>query len=304
MKELSAGRDQQTSRLQGLVTRLRLLARRRYGDGHSLRETLEELIEEHEEEGGTEDRQEFTEEERELLLNALSFGELQVWDVMVPRSDVKAIGIAASLAEVLGTMRDAMHTRLPVYRENLDEVVGMVHIKDLLPYWGDGADFALERIVREVLFVPPSMRVLDLLLQMRDTGVHMAIVVDEYGGTDGLATIEDLVEEIVGEIQDEHDKILPPRITELPDGVLEADARVEVEELEKRLGVELLEPERREDADTLGGLLFTLLDRVPARGEVVRHPAGIEFEVLDADPRRIKRLRILKVPAAVAEQDA
>jgi CBS domain containing-hemolysin-like protein len=304
MKELSAGRDQQTSLLQGLLTRLRLLARRRNGDGHSLRETLEELIEEHEEEGGTEDRQEFTEEERELLLNALSFGELQVWDVMVPRSDVKAIGIAASLAEVLGTMRDAMHTRLPVYRENLDEVVGMVHIKDLLPYWGDGADFALERIVREVLFVPPSMRVLDLLLQMRDTGVHMAIVVDEYGGTDGLATIEDLVEEIVGEIQDEHDKILPPRITELPDGVLEADARVEVEELEKRLGVELLEPERREDADTLGGLLFTLLDRVPARGEVVRHPAGIEFEVLDADPRRIKRLRILKVPAAVVEQDA
>ena len=148
--------------------------------------------------------------------------------------------------------------------------------------------------MREVLFVPPSMRVLDLLLQMRDTGVHMAIVVDEYGGTDGLATIEDLVEEIVGEIQDEHDKILPPRITELPDGVLEADARVEVEELEARLGLRLLEPERREDVDTLGGLIFTLLDRVPARGEVVRHPAGLEFEVLDADPRRIKRLRILR----------
>ena len=276
------------------MTRLRTLARRRNGDGHSLREALEDLIEEHEEEGA-EDRAEFTEEERELLLNALSFGELQVWDVMVPRSDVKAIGIGASLAEVLGTMRDAMHTRLPVYRENLDEVIGMVHIKDLLPYWGDGADFALERIVREVLFVPPSMRVLDLLLQMRDTGVHMAIVVDEYGGTDGLATIEDLVEEIVGEIQDEHDKILPPRITELPDGVLEADARVEVEDLEQRLGLQLLEPERREDVDTLGGLLFTLLDRVPARGEVVRHPAGLEFEVLDADPRRIKRLRIHKV---------
>ena len=148
------------------------------------------------------------------------------------------------------------------------------------------------------------MRVLDLLLQMRDTGIHMAIVVDEYGGTDGLATIEDLVEEIVGEIQDEHDKILPPRITELPDGVLEADARVEVEELEQRLGLQLLEPERREDADTLGGLLFTLLDRVPARGEVVRHPAGLEFEVLDADPRRIKRLRILKAPAtSAAEQE-
>jgi CBS domain containing-hemolysin-like protein len=132
------------------------------------------------------------------------------------------------------------------------------------------------------------------MLQMRDTGIHMAIVVDEYGGTDGLATIEDLVEEIVGEIQDEHDKILPPQIAELPDGALEADARVEVEELEKRLGLELIEADRREDVDTLGGLLFMLLDRVPTRGELVRHPAGIEFEVLDADPRRIKRVRILK----------
>ena len=176
-------------------------------------------------------------------------------------------------------MREAMHTRLPVYRNTLDEVIGMVHIKDMLPFWGDGADFQLERIKREILFVPHSMRVLDLLLQMRDTGVHMAIVVDEYGGTDGMVTIEDMVEEIVGEIQDEHDKILPPQITELPDGALEADARVEVEELEKRLGLSLLDEERREDVDTLSGLIFTLLDRLPARGEVVHHPAGIDFEV-------------------------
>jgi CBS domain containing-hemolysin-like protein len=142
---------------------------------------------------------------------------------------------------------------------------------------------------------------LDLLLQMRDTGVHMAIVVDEYGGTDGLATIEDLVEEIVGEIQDEHDKILPPQIVELPDGALEADARVEVEELERRLGLQLLDAERREDVDTLGGLLFTLLDRVPARGEIVRHSAGVEFAVLEADPRRIKRLRIIRQAQAASE---
>jgi hemolysin (HlyC) family protein len=299
MKELpAAGRDSQVSLLHGLLMRLRILAKRRNGDGHSLRETLEELIEEHEEEG-TQHPTEFTDEERELLLNALSFGELQVWDVMVPRSDVKAIAATASLAEVVETMRGGMHTRLPVYRENLDEVIGMVHIKDLLPYWGDGAEFALERIIREVLFVPSSMRVLDLLLQMRDTGIHMAIVVDEYGGTDGLATIEDLVEEIVGEIQDEHDKILPPRIAELPDGALEADGRVEVEDLEARLGLRLLEPDRREDVDTLAGLIFTLLDRVPARGEVIRHPAGVEFEVLDADPRRIKRLRILRTEPAI-----
>ncbi|MGH6944418.1 MAG: CBS domain-containing protein, partial [Geminicoccaceae bacterium] len=245
MKELTVeGNEARASLLHGLLTRLGILLRRRNGDGHSLRETLEELIEEDEEEPR---EREFTDEERALLLNALSFGELQVWDVMVPRTDIKAIEAGATLAEVVGTMRDAMHTRLPVYRGALDEVVGMVHIKDMLPYWSDGADFKLERIVRKVLFVPGSMRVLDLLLQMRDTAIHMAIVVDEYGGTDGLATIEDLVEEIVGEIQDEHDNILPPQIAELPDGALEADARVEVEELERRLGLSLLEPDRRED---------------------------------------------------------
>ncbi len=300
MKELPAGgRDANASLLHGLLTRLRLLAGRRNGDGHTLRETLEELIEENEEEGRRSG--EFTEEERSLLLNALSFGELQVLDVMVPRADVKAIEVGADIGSVIAAMREAMHTRLPVYRNTLDEVIGMVHIKDMLPFWGDGAEFQLERIKREILFVPHSMRVLDLLLQMRDTGVHMAIVVDEYGGTDGMVTIEDMVEEIVGEIQDEHDKILPPRITELPDGALEADARVEVEDLEKQLGLSLLDEERREDVDTLSGLIFTLLDRLPARGEVVHHPAGIDFEVVDADPRRIKRLRIVRrAPSSAA----
>jgi CBS domain containing-hemolysin-like protein len=281
---------------------LRVLLGRRNGDGHTLRETLEELIEEDEEETG-ERSAEFTDEERALLLNALSFGELQVLDVMVPRADIKAIEVEADIASVISAMREAMHTRLPVYRNTLDEVIGMVHIKDMLPFWGDGADFQLERIKREILFVPHSMRVLDLLLQMRDTGVHMAVVVDEYGGTDGMVTIEDMVEEIVGEIQDEHDKILPPQIVELPDGALEADARVELEELEKWLGLSLLDDERREDVDTLSGLIFTLLDRLPARGEVVRHPAGIEFEVIDADPRRIKRLRILRRAPSGAAQD-
>jgi magnesium and cobalt transporter len=301
MKELPAGgRDANASLLHGLLTRLRLLAGRRNGDGHTLRETLEELIEETEEEGGQRSG-EFTEEERALLLNALSFGELQVLDVMVPRADIKAIEVGADIGSVIAAMREAMHTRLPVYRNTLDEVIGMVHIKDMLPFWGDGAEFQLERIKREILYVPHSMRVLDLLLQMRDTGVHMAIVVDEYGGTDGMVTIEDMVEEIVGEIQDEHDKILPPRITELADGALEADARVEVEDLEKQLGLALLDEERREDVDTLSGLIFTLLDRLPARGEVVHHPAGIDFEVVDADPRRIKRLRILRrAPSAAA----
>ncbi len=301
MKELPSGqRQSEPSLLRALLSRWRLLTGRRNGDAHSLRETLEELIEEDVGEDGR-DRAQFSEEERAILLNAISFGELQVWDVMVPRSDIKAIEAEAKLTDIIAMMREVMHTRLPVYRDTLDDVVGMIHLKDLLPFWGDGAALQISEILREVLFVPPSMRVIDLLMQMRDTGVHMAIVIDEYGGTDGMVTIEDLVEEIVGELQDEHDKLLPPMLTELADGNLEADGRVEVEELEKRLATELLEPDRREDVDTLGGLIFTMLDRVPARGEIVRHPKGIEFEVLDADPRRVKRVRIRPLPAPAAE---
>jgi len=295
-------REERATLIQGLLGRLRSLLRKRNGEGHSLRETLEELIEENEADDQQSAR-EFSEEERAILLNALSFGELQLWDVMVPRSDIKTVDSTATLDEVISAMRESTHTRMPVVRDTLDDVAGMVHLKDLLPFWGDGKYFILKAILRDLLFVPPSMKVLDLLMKMRDTGTHMAIVVDEYGGTDGMVTIEDLVEEIVGEIQDEHDKILPPSLTERPDGTLEADARVEVEDLEKHLGQVLLESDRREDVDTLGGLIFTLLDRVPARGEIVPHPAALEFEILDADPRRVKRLLIrLKAPAAATKE--
>ncbi len=294
--------DDRAPLVHGLIARLRSLMRKRNGDGHSLRETLEELIEENE----NDDQQNepvFSEEERAILLNALSFGELQVWDVMVPRADIDTVDITSTLDDVITAMRESAHTRMPVVRDALDDVAGMVHLKDLLPFWGDGRKFKLQAILRELLFVPPSMKVLDLLMKMRDTGTHMAIVVDEYGGTDGMVTIEDLVEEIVGEIQDEHDKILPPSLTERPDGTLEADARVEVEDLEKHFGVELLDPERREDVDTLGGLIFMLLDRVPARGEIVSHPSALEFEVLDADPRRVRRVLIRTKAPAPAPMD-
>jgi magnesium and cobalt transporter len=288
------------SLIESLLGRLREIARGRDQEANGLRDQLEDLLEEHETRAV-----ELTDQERMLLLNALSFGELEVSDVMVPRPDVKAAELGMSLGEVVQAMQGAGHTRLPVYRKTLDDVVGMIHIKDLLPFWGDGAEFRLEAILRPVLFVPPSMRVIDLLIQMRDTRTHMAIVVDEFGGTDGLATIGDLIEEIIGEIQDEHDKILPPQLVRASDGTYEADGRIEVEELEGVLGVELLDAERREDVDTLGGLIFTLLDRVPARGEMVRHPAGIEFEVLEADPRRIKRIRIHPYrPAADDRHDA
>jgi len=230
-----------------------------------------------------------------MLLNLLRFGELRVDDVMVPRADIVAIETSASLDDVVATMRDAGHSRLPVFRQTLDDVVGMVHVRDLLRYWGAPRSFALDEIIRRVLFVPPSMPVGDLLLQMRVTRIHMSVVVDEYGGTDGLATIEDLIEEIVGEIEDEHDKSALPLLVDLPNGVVEAAARTPIEEIEARLGQALVSADHDEDIDTLGGLVVSLAGRVPTRGELIAHPAGYQFEIVDADPRRVKRLRIRRL---------
>jgi len=200
------------------------------------------------------------------------------------------------------------HSRIPVYRETLDDAIGMVHIKDVLAWRGEEESFELAKIVRRVLFVAPSMRVLELLLEMRVKRSHMALVVDEFGGVDGLVTIEDLVEEIVGEIEDEHDHDREPNLVRRPDGAIDADARAEIERLESEFGPILSEDER-EDIDTLGGLVFSLAGRVPIRGELIRHPSGVEFEVLEADPRRIRRLRvrgpeIALVPPAKAAVDA
>lgn len=272
----------------------------------NLRETIEELIEEAEQEAGAA----IPREERALVLNALSFGELGVDDVMVPRADLRGVEVGAGLAEVVRVMRESGHSRLLVYRGTLDDVVGFVHVRDLLPYWGDGERFTLEPAVRPVHVVPPSMRVIDLLLQMRSSGNHVAVVVDEFGGTDGLVTLEDLVAELVGELH-EGPPGLPaaggagapgdrreagPTIVVNADGTIDAAGRADLEEIEEQLGVALLGEDERDEADTLGGLILNLVDRVPARGEVVRHPGGFEFEVLDADPRRIKRVRIRPVP--------
>jgi CBS domain containing-hemolysin-like protein len=172
----------------------------------------------------------------------------------------------------------------------------MVHIKDVLISFDRDKPARLAELVREILFVAPSMRVLDLLLEMRQNRVHMAIIVDEFGGVDGLVTIEDLVEEIVGEIEDEHDEEEAPHLAPRPDGTLLADARTPVEEFEQVTGP-VLDAEEREEVETLGGLIFRLVDRVPRRGEIISHPSGIEFEVLDADPRRVRRLRVRNLPA-------
>lgn len=254
-----------------------------------LRDELEELLEEHAE--TPVDR-----EERALLGNILTVGELRVDDVEVPRADIIAVEEDITLDELVRAFADAGHSRLPVYRDSLDQVLGMVHIKDLMPYWKGEKPFKLADVVRKVLFVPPSMPVLDLLLQMRARRLHLALVVDEYGGVDGLVTIEDLVEQIVGEIHDEHDDAEMPTLVTRPGGVIEADARCPVADLEAQIGRSLISPEQHEEIDTLGGLVFSLVGRVPQRGELVRHPSGLAFEVLDADPRRIKRLRVRDIP--------
>ncbi|WP_374762824.1 hemolysin family protein [Yunchengibacter salinarum] len=270
------------------------LVRTLFGGGRtsSLRESLEETIEEHHAEDGVGRR--LSDDERAMLLNILAYGEIRVGDVMVPRADIVAADVALPLKDFIPLVADAAHSRIPVYRETLDDVRGMVHVKDVLKA------VAEERLVsdrlgdlqRPVLFVPHSMRVMDLLARMRANRTHMAIVVDEYGGTDGLVTIEDLVEQIVGEIEDEHDEAEEPQLVAVGDGSYDADARIEVEALEATLGMSLLPADRDEDVDTLGGLVFALAGRVPEIGETIGHEAGIAFEVVDADPRRIRRLRI------------
>ncbi len=283
-------RTDDSSLAQNLLTWLRGTSRGRNGD-EMLRESLSELIEESEDEQGP-----FNREERLMLMNILKLHRLRVDDVMVPRPDIVAIEVDAPLDKVVEAMHEAFHSRLPIYQDTLDHVLGFVHIKDLLAYWEGRTDFNLVDVAHDVLFVPPTMSVLDLLLRMREGRIHMALVVDEFGGTDGLVTIEDLVEEIVGEIEDEHDQVEAPTIEERPDGTLVADGRADIDEFEARVGVDLLPEERDEDIDTLGGFVFSLFGRVPQRGELISHPSGLEFEVLDADPRRVKRLRVRGLP--------
>lgn len=270
--------------------------RGRPGNGNgSIRDTLEELIEER---SGEDDL--INADERLLIGNVLKLRDVEAADVMVPRAEIAATEVNAPLEELIALMTREGHSRVPVYRETLDDVLGMVHIKDVLAQIGRDEPLALADLVRKVLFVSPTMRVLDLLLQMRLARVHMALVVDEYGGVDGLVTIEDLVEEIVGDIQDEHDVEAVVMIAR-PDGTIVADARTELAAFEERVGPVLTEEERADDIDTLGGLIFELLGRVPSRGEIVAHSSGIEFEIIDADPRRIKRVRIRNLPATATD---
>ncbi len=282
------------SALSGFWSRLRGRLRGRNGDSR-LRDTIEEIIEETEREEQADVA--IGSHERVMLGNILKLRHLTAYDVMVPRADIAGVDVSAPLDEVIAVTSGKGHSRVPVYRGNLDDVVGFVHIKDVLAAVKSERKFSLAGLTRGVLFVAPSMRVLDLLLQMRLSRVHLALVVDEFGGTDGLITIEDLVEEIVGEIEDEHDAEAGPRLVRWPDGSLVADARVDVDEFEEAFGGVLTKEEREEDIDTLGGLVATIAGRVPTRGELILHSSGVSFEVMEADPRRIKRLRVRRTPS-------
>jgi CBS domain containing-hemolysin-like protein len=290
------GHDRSFARLRNF---LRLIRRPR--NGESLRETIDEMIEE---EPAVDDAHSLSGHERVLIGNVLKVHDHTAADVMVPRVDIVALDIETPFPEVVKYLVEQGHSRVPVYRETLDDVIGFVHVKDVLGPVAERRETKLAPLLRKVLFVAPSAPILDLLVQMRQARTHIAMVVDEFGGIDGLVTIEDLIEEIVGDIEDEHDEAGGPSLIERSDGSLIADARTPIEVLEAHEGARLRPDGDQEEVDTLGGLVSSLAGRVPKRGEIIAHPIGIEFEVLDADPRRIKRLRVHRPAATTGGTDA
>lgn len=258
---------------------------------HELKESLEEVIEEIEADEGT-----LGKEERSIIMNTLSFGDLRVDDVMVPRADIVAVNENSTFQAMMTIFVDGSTSRLPVYRESLDEVIAMVHIKDAFRVFASKKDKenfpSVKSIQRPILFVPPSMKLIDLLTKMQSTHIHMALVVDEYGGTDGLLTIEDLVEQIVGDIEDEHDIAEDVLMREQADGNLHVDARLPITELEDLLGLDFLNDEQDDDVDTLGGLVFTLAGHIPQKGDIIDHENGIRFEIIEGDARHIKYILV------------
>ena len=285
--------------------------RRRLRPSRDLRESLEGVIESHAETTGTPG---ITADARSMLGNLISFQDLRVSDLMVPRADIIGVEETETLRALLDRFTEANHSRLPVYRETLDDVVGMVHVKDFLRWLNSkgrsrktksGVGLSLpaaelhtavkqhSSIVRDVLYVPLSMPASDLLIKMKATHVHLAVVVDEYSGTDGLVSFEDIVEAIVGDISDEHDEDADEiLIKKQNDTTYVADARIAITALDEMFGVDLLPEDKEDEADTLGGLMFEMGGRVPVKGEVIAHPSGLEFEIVESDLRRVKQVRI------------
>ncbi|EKF44251.1 transporter-associated protein [Nitratireductor indicus C115] len=284
----------------------------------SLRDDLADALSEQ-----TQDTAAFSPGERAMLKNILRLRELRVEDVMVPRADIEAVELSITLGELLNAFEKSGHSRMPVYSETLDDARGMVHIRDVVGHLisasrakrtrgrklPDAPSIDLSKVdlnssiaelklIRPLLFVPPSMLASDLMARMQATRTQMALVIDEYGGTDGLVSLEDIVEMVVGDIEDEHDDDAAPMIEQTGDGVFVVDGKAEIEDVAAVIGEAFHAEEHTEDVDTIGGVIFNTLGRVPARGEVVQAIPGFEFQVLDADPRRVKRVRIVHTRAA------
>jgi magnesium and cobalt transporter len=298
MAEISSGDGDSRSWLAGMVRRFRNLAE----PDQSLRAQLEEAIDEHEEDGDANaDNGDLSPLERQMLRNLLHFSEHDADDVAIPRGEIIAIPRSASWDEVVSAFAEHGHSRLPVYADTLDEVVGMMLIKDVFPFLATSkAPKDWTQLMRQPLFVPQARNALDVLNDMRASRVHLAVVVDEYSGTDGIITIEDLIEEIIGEIEDEHDDAPVDLLIELEGGRWEADARVELDDVGERIDPRLGEIE--DDVDTLGGLAFILAGQVPPVGAVLAHDSGWQVEVIEGDEKRVTRLR-LHPPVVTGHED-
>jgi CBS domain containing-hemolysin-like protein len=290
---------------QNIISKIR----RKFGRAKvDLRESLEGVIAEHVEQTGPST---LPDDARSMMQNLLGFADLRVDDMMVPRASIEAAEETSNMRDLLAQFIDANHSRLPIYRESLDDIVGMIHVKDYLRWMANkgskkkSLSIALAAtelsstikqhpsLIREVLYVPPSMPAPDLLIKMKASHIHLAVVVDEYGGTDGLVSLEDLVEEIIGDIADEHDTDAEEgMIRKIDDVTYLASALISIQTLDETFKVDLLPDDQEDEADTLGGLIFEMAGRVPTRGEIIRHVSGLEFEIIESDPRRVKRLRI------------
>jgi len=256
----------------------------------SLRDSIKDVIDE--KSNGNNQNLDLSSKEKSILSNILSINKLKAGDVMIPRASIIAISQDSLIQNILEIIEKESHSRMPVFRKDLDDVLGMIHIKDIIKFSGKNQkDFDIKKIIREVLFVPPTMPVMNLLLKMQATKLHMALVIDEHGGTDGLVTIEDVIEEIVGEIEDEHDKDDDFNFKKIDYNTFEAKADMKLEDFNRESKLSIIQ----ENVDTLGGYIFSKINRVPYAGEVIKVDNIYQFEIIDADPRKIKKIRIFKI---------
>ena len=266
-------------------------------DNQSLKQAIEEIMEDHDDHISDAGALQNDSHEKTLIVNILKLQDETVEDVMVPRADIIAIEESSSQEELMKLLSEYQYSRIPVYKDQLDDITGTIHIKDILAKLANGHKVVISELIRPIPIVSPAMAVSDLILFMKENRKHMVLIVDEYGGIDGLVTLGDIIETIVGEIEDEYDTSSHNILLERQDGTILAEGRVELEEFEDRFD-KIFSEDDHEEADTLGGLVFSIAGRIPARGEIIEHENGLEFEILDAGPRRINRLKIRNLDKA------